>query len=80
MALIFGFSRRKAIRILNSLSCDFKKGLQMNASVVYTTLHDIMFIFKLFLEGTYPKLEVLHNGKKLTLRNTSHLQNFEFVG
>ena len=51
----------------------------MDASVIYTSLYDKKHLLKLFLwEGTYLKLEIVHNGETFSLRNTSRMQNVEF--
>ena len=57
----------------------------MDASVVYTPLHDDRFISKLFLGGggrevTYLRLEIVHKGEKYPLINTSRMQKIEIVG
>ena len=37
-------------------------------------------LLKFFWEGTYLKLEILHNGEKYSLRNTLRMQSNEIVG
>ena len=48
---------KKTIRIVKSLFCELKKGLAIG--VIYTSLHDIEFIFKFFWEITYLELEIV---------------------
>ena len=52
----------------------------MQASVIYTPLHDKKFLLKFFLDGSDLKFKIGHKGKKYSLRNTSRMQNIEFVG
>ena len=80
MASIFEFSRKKTNKIVTSLSCDLKKGLKMEASVIDTPINDNNFLLKLFWEGMYLKFEIVHKSEKYSLRNTSRKQNIEFVG
>ena len=72
MALRFVFCRKKAVSIVNSLSCDMKEGKIMGASVIYTHLHDIEFLLKLFFwEETYLKRTTVNTGEMNSLIKTS---------
>ena len=56
MALNICVQQENTIRVVNPLSCDLKKGLKMEASVIETPLHDNKFLLKFyFLKGTYIK-------------------------
>ena len=54
----------------------------MQASVIgIYPLHDIKYLLKFFWgDGTDLQFEVRHKGEKYFLRNTSRMQNIEFVG
>ena len=52
----------------------------MQASVIYTPLYDSKFILKVFFwDGTDLKFETGDKGEEHSLRNTSRMQNIEFV-
>ena len=55
-------------------------GERTEASIINTPLRYVKLLFKLFFDGTYLKLEYVHKDDKYSLRNTSRIQNIEFVG
>ena len=53
----------------------------MQASLIYIPLHDKKYLLKVFFgDGKNLKLEFGHKGEKYCLRNTSRMQNIEFIG
>ena len=53
----------------------------MQASVIYVPLYDNEFLLKvIFWDGTDLKFKVGRKGEKYSLKNTSRMQNNEFVG
>ena len=81
MAVMFVFIKIKTTRQVNSFSVEMKKVKKMEASIIYTPLYDIKFILKPFFGGggTNLKLEIVHKGEMCSLRNTSRMQNIDFV-
>ena len=70
MAFIFVFSRKKAIKIVKSLSHDLKK-VNKCRPVLYTPPNMIINMFRSFFwVGTNLKFDVGHGGEKYSLRNT----------
>ena len=52
----------------------------MQASVIFTPLHDNNFLLNFFGDQTNLKFEIGHKVEEYSLRNTSRIQNNEFVG
>ena len=78
---MFVSSGKKAITIVNSLSCDLKKNTLKNAGQCYIYPSHVNNFFKgFFFNGADLKFEIGHNGEKYSLKNTSQVQNTEFVG
>ena len=74
--------KKKPIRIVNSVPSDLKKKFKNGGQCyIYTYLYDDKLLSKLFFtEGAYLKLENVHRGEIYSLRNTSRMQNTEFLG
>ena len=79
MALVFVFSRIKLSEKLTHVPVTWEK-VKKCMPVLYTPLYMIKsFFWRFFLDGPDLNFIIGHKGEKYSLRNTSRMQNIEFV-